>query len=55
MEGLGDQFVCAVAKYLREAVIAFIDTPVEISHDHPEDVGLHQRAQLLFAVLELLL
>ncbi len=55
IEGLSEQFVSAVAKYLREAVIDFIDAPVEIGHDHSENVGLHQRAQLLLAVLELLL
>src|SRR5258708_29702954 len=55
IEGLNEQFVSAVAKYLREAVIDFIDAPVEIGHDHSENVGLHQRAQLLLAVLELLL
>ena len=55
IEGLGKQFICTIAKDPREAVIAFIDAPIEIGHDHPENVGLHQRAQLQFAVLELLL
>ncbi len=55
VKGLGEQFVSAVAKDLRVAVIEFIHAPVEIDHDHSEDIGLDQRAQLVFAVLQLLL
>src|SRR6266567_5150259 len=49
-----EEFFLAVANHLRETVIDFIDAPGVMSHCHPEDVGVHQRAQLAFAVVELL-
>src|SRR5215813_5112494 len=51
----GEEFFLAVAYHLHEAVIGFIEAPINIDHDYPEDVGLDQRTQLQLAVLELLL
>src|SRR6266568_3152368 len=51
----GEEFFLAVADHLHEALIGFIEAPIDIDHDHPEDVGAYQREQFAFAVLELLL
>src|SRR5581483_9658589 len=51
----GEHFFFAVADDLREALIDFMDAPTPVGDSYAESIGLYERAQLLFAVLELFL